>query len=123
MTQNIAENGSFRCAVCGDHFEDRGAALQCCSDVDLSSRERAGLFSESTHDRQCRRCGTVVTQRFIDVFGKDGNLFACIECSTKGALQNGVGADPDRQRRTHEIPLSEARMWRGDSPRAAGGDH
>jgi hypothetical protein len=68
------------------------------------------------------QCGHVVSQQFVRVFGRDGELYACLECSTRDALAKGAGADPDFERRV-EAPLPEARKQRGDTDRAVGGVH
>ena len=69
--------------------------------------------------RRCQ-CGTVVSPQFVRVFGtKDGELYACLECSTRDALAKGAGANPDFERRV-EAPLPEGRKQRGNTPRAMG---
>jgi hypothetical protein len=68
------------------------------------------------------RCGNRVTQQFIRVFGRNGDLHACLECSTRDALAKGAGADPSFERRV-EAPLPDARKQRGDTDRALGGGH
>jgi hypothetical protein len=65
------------------------------------------------------QCGHVVSQQFIRVFGRNGELYACLECSTRDALAKGAGADPDFERRV-DAPLPEARKQRGDTARAVG---
>ncbi|MFW5958777.1 MAG: DUF7563 family protein [Natronomonas sp.] len=42
--------------------------------------------------RRCKRCRTVVTPKFIRIFGSDGEVHGCPECMTSEQLFNGKAA-------------------------------
>ena len=45
---------------------------------------------------RCLTCGSYVTDGFVRVFGDNQNdLYACLDCTTMGALRAGEGVGPD----------------------------
>ncbi len=48
---------------------------------------------------RCETCGTHVHPDMIRVYGdENGDLYACIECSTPRDLRQGAGVDPTYER-------------------------
>lgn len=43
-------------------------------------------------NRRCRRCGTAVTRRFVQVFGIDDSVHGCLNCLPRKRLSNGDAA-------------------------------
>jgi hypothetical protein len=51
---------------------------------------------QSLGQTRCLSCGSYVTEGFVRVFGDNQNdLYACLECTTMGALRAGEGISPD----------------------------
>ncbi|MGQ4557174.1 DUF7563 family protein [Halobellus sp. GM3] len=51
---------------------------------------------QSSGQTRCLTCGSYVTEGFVRVFGDNENdLYACLECTTMGALRAGDGVHPD----------------------------
>lgn len=50
-------------------------------------------------NRTCRHCGAHVSARFARVFGNnDGQIYACLDCSTSRELRRGGGLEGDQTR-------------------------
>jgi hypothetical protein len=51
---------------------------------------------QTTGQTRCLSCGSYVTDGFVRVFGDNQNdLYACLECTTMGALRAGDGVGPE----------------------------
>ncbi len=57
----------------------------------------------------CRDCGGYVTQDFIRVFGIDGSVSGCPNCTTYRELNNGGAADETSESRSQEVQAERPR--------------
>lgn len=55
-----------------------------------------GEAERETH-RQCQRCGTAVSAKFVRVFGQEGYVHGCLDCMSRRLLSAGYGASPDSE--------------------------